>query len=375
MPAIANRRSQEYSWRTARIAASSTQQVCLIMLHVRESAVVTEAFNRLDYARQIVQGEARALEEVAKRLGDPFLRAIDLIDRCRGRVAVTGVGKSADVGTKIAGTFNSTGTRAYVLDATRAVHGDLGMVHEEDVVLALSHSGESEELLRILGPIRALAAAVIGLTSNGNSTLAREAAVAIVLGPLEEVCPLGLAPSTSTTAMIAVGDAMAFVLSRIRQFTREDFARFHPAGSLGRKLLQVESIMRRGKEIRCASDDRPVRQVFAQERRRGRRTGAVMLVDPQGRLTGLFTDSDLARLIEQRREAALDRPIREVMTENPITVQLGSKIADAIDILRRHHISELPVVDAENCPIGLVDITDVLNLLPAEEAEAFAQVA
>jgi arabinose-5-phosphate isomerase len=347
----------------------------MLQLHEGEGPATSSSFDQLQYAREIVRGEASALHEVAQRLDDSFLRAVDLIYHCSGRIAITGIGKSADVGRKIAGTFNSTGTRAYVLDATRAVHGDLGMVHADDVVLALSYSGESEELLRILWPMRSLAAAVIGLTGNGRSTLAREANVSIVLGALEEVCPLGLAPSTSTTAMIAVGDAIAFVLSRVRQFTREDFARFHPAGSLGRKLLRVESIMRRGRDLRRASAESTVREVFAQERRRGRRTGAVILVDGQDHLVGIFTDSDLARLIEERRESALDNPIRDVMTVNPITVAIGTMVDDAIEILRRHRISELPVVDSNNRPAGLIDITDVLSLLPAEDAEALVQVA
>jgi arabinose-5-phosphate isomerase len=330
--------------------------------------------DRLDYARQVLRSEAAALEQVADRLDDTFLQAVDLIYRCPGRVALTGTGKSADVGQKIAGTLNSTGTRAYVLDATRAVHGDLGMVHPNDVVLALSHSGESEEVVRLLPSLRQLAMAVIGLTGNGSGTLAREADVALVLGPLEEVCPLGLAPSTSTTAMIAVGDALAFVLTRMRAFTREDFARFHPAGSLGRKLLKVETVMRRGVELRLAGRDETVRSVFAQARRRGRRTGAVMLTDAAGRLCGLFTDSDLARLFEQRRDAALDRPIHEVMTADPITVAVGTRLADAVEVLSCRKISELPVVDADGKPAGLLDITDLIGLLPVEEAPA-ARVA
>ena len=171
--------------------------------------------DRLGYARWILQSEAAALDGVARRLDEAFLRAVDLLFGCRGRVAVTGTGKSADVGQKIAGTLNSTGTRAYVLDATRAMHGDLGMVHPEDVALVLSYSGESEEIVRLLEPLRRLARSVVALTGHGGSTLARQADVAVVVGPLEEVCPLGLAPSTSATAMMAVGDALAFVLSRI----------------------------------------------------------------------------------------------------------------------------------------------------------------
>jgi len=330
---------------------------------------------RLAYAREIVRAEGDALHLVAERLGDSFLKAVDLIYGCSGRVGITGTGKSADVGQKIAGTLNSTGTRAYVLDATRAVHGDLGMVHPNDVILILSHSGESEEIVRLLGPLRSLATALIALTGNAQSTLTRQADVALVLGPLEEVCPLGLAPSTSTTAMIAVGDALAFVLSRMRDFSREDFARYHPAGNLGRKLLKVEAVMRQGNDLRIASDQETVREVFARIRKQGRRTGAVMLVDGSRRLRGLFTDSDLARLFEERRDAALDRPIAEVMTRDPITISLGSRVADAVEILRRLKISELPVVDPAGRPAGLIDITDLIGLFPADEMTAEAQVA
>jgi arabinose-5-phosphate isomerase len=340
-----------------------------------ELAPVGLAAERLDYARQIIRGEAAALELVAQRLGDSFLEAVDLIFNCAGRIAITGTGKSADVGQKIAGTLNSTGTRSYVLDATRALHGDLGMVHPNDVILMLSHSGESEEILRIVSPLRSLAAALVGMTSNGRSSLARQCDVAMVLGPLDEVCPLGLAPSTSTTAMIAVGDALAFVLSRLREFTHEDFARFHPAGSLGRKLMRVESVMRQGQDLRIAPCLQSVREVFATNRRRGRRTGAVMLVDEQGRLVGLFTDSDLARLFEQRRDQALDRPIEEVMTHHPLTAVVGERVLEAVETLRVHRISELPVVDDAGRPVGLLDITDLIGLVSAEEAASLQDAA
>jgi arabinose-5-phosphate isomerase len=327
--------------------------------------------DRLAYAREIVRGEAAALERVAARLDENFLRAVELLHECPGRVCITGTGKSADVGQKIAGTLNSTGTRAYVLDATRAVHGDLGMIHQHDVVLALSYSGESEEVVRLLPSLRQFATALIALTSSAASTLARGADVAILLGPLEEVCPLGLAPSTSTTAMIAVGDALAFVLARLREFTHEDFARFHPAGSLGRRLLKVEAVMRRDRDLRLAQQGQSVREVFARVQHHGRRTGAVMLTDDAGTLAGLFTDSDLARLFEQRRDDALDRPIAEVMTPAPITVALGTRLLEAVEVMQRRKISELPVVDSAGRPAGLLDITDVLGLLPPEEAAQY----
>ena len=329
--------------------------------------------SRLERAQQILRAEAAALELVAQRLDDSFLQAVDLLQRLTGRgagrVCLTGTGKSADVAQKIAGTLNSTGTRAYVLDATRAMHGDLGMLHPDDVALILSHSGESEEIVRLLGPLRPLVRAVVALTGNVRGTLARQADVALVYGPLDEVCPLGLAPSASTTAMIALGDALAFVLSQERAFTHEDFARFHPAGSLGRKLLKVEGVMRQNSELRIASANDTVRSVFARARHAGRRTGAVMLVDDEGRLCGLFTDSDLARLIEARRDAALDRPIQEVMTAEPITIPQGVRVGDAVELLRRHRISELPVVDNDGKPVGLLDITDLIGIVPPENME------
>jgi arabinose-5-phosphate isomerase len=330
---------------------------------------LVDAVDRLNYARRVLCGEAAAVELAADRLGDTFLAAVDLLLGCPGRVAITGTGKSADVGQKIAGTLNSTGTRPYVLDATKAMHGDLGMVHPNDIALVLSHSGESEEIVRLLPPLRELATGIVALTGNAGGTLAQKADVALVYGPIDEVCPLGLAPSTSTTVMIAMGDALAFVLSRMRAFTREDFARFHPAGSLGRRLLKVDALMRTGDDVRLASADATVREVFATGKRRGRRTGAVMLTEA-GKLCGVFTDSDLARLIERRLDAKLDRPIREVMTAAPRAVPLGTRIADAVEILRAYKISELPVIDAEGRPVGLLDITDVIGLMPASEAEA-----
>jgi arabinose-5-phosphate isomerase len=331
--------------------------------------------DRLAYARDIVRGEAAALLTVADRLNESFLAAVELFHHCPGRICITGTGKSADVGQKIAGTLNSTGTRAYTLDATRAVHGDLGMIHHQDVVLALSQSGETEEIVKLLPSLRQMALGLVALTGSEQSTLARQADVALALGRLEEVCPLGLAPSTSTTAMIAVGDALAFVLMRMREFTHEDFARFHPAGSLGRKLLKVEAVMRHGNDLRIAPSAKTVREVFAQEKRLGRRTGAVMLTDDAGKLVGLFTDSDLARLFEQHKDAAFDGPIRDVMTPKPLMVPVGTRLLDALDVLRNRKISELPVVDGAGKPVGLLDVTDLLGLMSREEAESTLRAA
>lgn len=330
--------------------------------------------DRLAFARRVIRAEAQALELVAERLDSSFLQAVDLLvpvaGNGKGRLAITGTGKSADIGQKLAGTFSSTGTRAYVLDATKAVHGDLGMLHPDDVALVLSHSGESDEIVRLLRPLRELCRAIIGVTGSSTSNLARLAHVALVYGPLDEVCPLGLAPSASTTAMLAIGDALAFVLSQARDFSHEDFARFHPAGSLGKKLARVESVMRSGAELRLAPASATVRDVFANSRRAGRRTGAVMLLDEDGRLAGLFTDSDLARLIEARRDDALDRPIADVMTRRPRALAVGARVGEALELFERHKISELPVLDADGKPVGLLDITDLISAQPAIETPA-----
>jgi arabinose-5-phosphate isomerase len=324
-------------------------------------------FDPISFARRVLRSEASSLHVVAGRLDDSFLNVIDRLAECTGRVAVIGVGKSADIGQKIVGTFNSTGTRAYLLDATRAVHGDLGTVHPDDVALFLSHSGESEELLRLIPPLRSLASALLAITGHAGSSLARQVDAAIVYGTITEACPLSLAPSTSTTVMLALGDALAFTLCELREFTAEDFARFHPAGSLGRLLASVESVMRRGPELRIAPAADSIRTVFARVRQGGRRTGAVMLTDSEGRLAGLFTDSDLARLFESRNDAIFDQPIATVMTREPIIIPRTARVRDALILVRDRKISELPVVDEQNRPVGILDITDLIGLHSLED--------
>jgi len=320
----------------------------------------------LEYARAVLRAEADAVAGAADRLDVAFARAVRVLADGRERVAVSGVGKSADIGQKIVGTLNSTGTRAYVLDATKAMHGDLGMVHPGDVALLLSHSGESEELVRLLPSLKRQAGAIVSITGNVNGSLAKASDAAVVYGMLVEACPNALAPSTTTTVMLALGDALAFTLAELRGFSAEDFARFHPAGSLGRKLARVEQVMRRGAELRIASTADTIRDVFARERPAGRRTGAIMLTDGHGRLAGLFTDSDLAKLFERRLDGSLDRPVGEVMTEHPVTIAPGARIGDAVELLRGRKISELPVVDADGRPVGMIDITDVIGLMGEE---------
>lgn len=321
-------------------------------------------FEQIRYAREIIHIESQTLTQLATRVGTDFCRAVDCLFECRGSVIVSGIGKAGLIGQKIAATLSSTGTRSHFLHPAEAMHGDLGRIHRDDLLLILSQSGETEEVTRLLPSLRDFGVVTIALTARSTSTLGRAATVVLELGPLKEACSLGLAPSTSTAAMLAMGDALALVTSRMRNFGREDFARFHPGGSLGRQLSRVQDIMRPLEECRLASDALSVRQVYVELCRPGRRSGAIMLVGAAGQLTGLFTDSDLARLFEHRRDDAFDRPVAAVMTAQPRTVRVDSRTVDAVEIMAERKISELPVVDSLGQPCGLIDITDVVGLLP-----------
>lgn len=317
--------------------------------------------DQLREARSIIQHEATALQELAANLDASFCEAVQLIHKSAGSVIVTGVGKAGLIGQKIVATLASTGTRAYFLHPTEAVHGDLGCVGPDDVVVALSNSGASEEILRLLPLLNRLQVPVIAITRDQNNRLAAAAAVVLKIGKHIEAGDLKLAPSTSTTAMLAMGDALSLVLSRDRGFTESDFARFHPAGSLGRNLQLVHEVMRTGTDFRVAQESDTVRQVMVELSRPGRRTGAVVLTRADGQISGIFTDSDLARLFEQRREHLIDGPISDVMTFNPATIRPEALLPEAIQIFSDRKISELPVVDGNRQPVGLVDITDLMD--------------
>ncbi|MCE9607946.1 MAG: KpsF/GutQ family sugar-phosphate isomerase [Planctomycetia bacterium] len=330
------------------------------------SSVDLSPFEQLSYARQILRMGSQALEKVSERLDLEFCRAVERLHTCRGSVVVSGIGKAGLVGQKLSATLASTGTRSFFLHPAEAVHGDLGRLRSDDVALVLSQSGETEEVVRLLPSLAAAEVPIVAMTARSSSRLGRAAEIVLELGPLQEACPLGLAPSTSTTAMLGLGDALALVTSRMHRFGREDFARVHPAGALGRRLSKVEERMRPVDECRVASDAQPLREVFAQVRRAGRRSGAVMLVDAEGALSGLFTDSDLARLFESRRYEGFDLPMSALMTKNPTMVVEGTMLADAVAIMADRKFSELPVVDRFSRPIGLLDVTDLVEMIPDE---------
>jgi len=308
----------------------------------------------LDHGREILRAEGEAVLRAADGLDASFCRGVRLLLECTGSVVVTGIGKAGLVARKISATLASTGTPSHFLHPAEAMHGDLGAIRGDDVVLALSQSGETEEITRLLPHLAARRAAIVALTGRADSALGRAATVVVATGALREA-----------SLMLALVDALALVTSSLRQFTAEDFAARHPGGSLGRQLMLVEDVMRPLSECRIARPTDTVREVFARPLP-ARRTGAVMILDDAGTLAGVFTDSDLARLFERRHDAALDSAIGGVMTSRPTTLPAGTRLRDAIAILESRRLSELPVLDAAERPVGLVDIVDLVGLVPPE---------
>ena len=317
----------------------------------------------IDRGRGILHAEARAIVEAAERLDGAFVRAVHRLEACSGNVVVTGIGKAGLVARKISATLASTGTPSHFLHPTEAMHGDLGVLRGDDLLLTLSQSGETEEITRLIPHVSARGILIIAITGRAESTLGRAADVVVTSGPVREACELGLAPSTSTSVLLALGDSLALVTSALRAFTAEDFHARHPGGSLGRQLMQVEDVMRSLPQCRTSLPEESVRSVFSRVLP-ARRTGAVMILDHAGTLAGIFTDSDLARLFERRNDAAIDGPIGDVMTARPTTVAAGTRLRDAVEVLETRRLSELPVVDASGRPVGLLDVVDLVGMVP-----------
>lgn len=334
------------------------------MSAVAKTGWVDSEFSRIRSAMAVVQDEADVLQRLARRIPADFPAVVELLLQCRGAAIVTGIGKAGWIGQKLSASLASTGTRSHFLHPAEAMHGDLGRVGPDDVVIALSNSGETEEILRLLPPLQQRQVPLVALTADSANSLARSAALVLDYGRFGEAGHLGLAPSTSTVAMLALGDALALVLSQARAFSARDFATHHPGGSLGRKLATVDELMRPIAQCRVAFPGETVREVYVRSSVMERRVGVILVVNADQTLAGIFTDSDLARLLERRRDPALDRCIAEVMTANPISVASGSRATAAVEILAGRNISELPVVDRSGRPLGIVDITDVIGLLP-----------
>ncbi len=319
-------------------------------------------FDPLARARCVLTDEAEALRALAERLDETFVRAVDLILNGAGRAVVTGMGKSGVVGRKIVGTFASTGTPALFLHPGEALHGDLGMVTAGDVVLALSYSGETDELLAVLPALKRVGAGLIAMTGNVRSTLAQAAEVVLDVCVPREACPLNLAPTTSTTAMMALGDALAVAVMVGRGFGRDDYARLHPAGSLGRRLLlRVSDVMRTGDNVATVGSDASIRDVVLAMPRAHQRAALVLNAD--GTLAGLVTGGDLRRALEKFGNDCLDHLASDVMTRAPLTVAPDALAAEGLRLFETFpaDIGEIPVVDADSFPVGMLMLKDLLR--------------
>jgi arabinose-5-phosphate isomerase len=322
-----------------------------------------EARTRARYlveARAVIEAEGKAVLALLDRLDGGFTAAVDCILRCKGRVVVTGMGKSGIVGEKISATLASTGTPSLYLHAAEAVHGDLGRITHDDVVLALSYSGESEEIVRLVRPVKSFGATLVVMTGDADSRAAKHADVVIAIGHVTEACSMGMVPTASTTAMMVVGDALAMCLFEERGLDREDYARFHPGGLLGRQLMRVDEVMRRGDENPVAKHTAPLREVVRVMTKTKGRPGATSIVDGRGRLVGFFTDGDLRRLLENPG-FTMSVTARDVMHPRPKAVRPDQLVVEAARILREHKIDQLPVVDERGRPVGFLDVQDILS--------------
>jgi arabinose-5-phosphate isomerase len=313
----------------------------------------------LQRARDVLRIEAEAIRRLIPRIGRSFSDAVDLLLGCRGRVVVTGMGKAGIIGQKLSATLSSTGTPSHWVHPAEAIHGDMGRVTKADVVVALSNSGETEELTRLLPVIKRIGSRLIALTGQPRSTLAKHSDVVLDVSVRQEACILNLAPTSSTTAMLAMGDALAVVVAERRGFRERDFALLHPGGQLGRRLLlKVSDLMRSGAAHPIMKDTARVRAALLAITRA--RAGSATVVDSRGRVTGIFTDGDLRRHLDASGRL-LERPVREVMTRHPKTIGAERLAAEALRVLREHKIDELVVVDGRRRPVGLLDVQDLLK--------------
>jgi arabinose-5-phosphate isomerase len=313
----------------------------------------------LKLAREVLHIEAQEVEALAQRLDGSFTQAVDLILQCRGRVVVSGIGKSGHIGRKIASTLASTGTPAFFMHPAEASHGDFGMITPDDVLLALSNSGENEELLALIPLLKRMGAKLISMTGNPDSTLAREASVHLDAHTSREACPLGLAPTASTTAALALGDALAVTLLDARGFSEEDFARSHPGGTLGRRLLvHVSDVMRSGDAIPMVGQDASFSDALLEMSRKG--LGMTAVVDARQRPLGIFTDGDLRRVFEKGTDIA-GTAIASIMHHGPQTITAGQLAVEAVKLMEQHKINGLLVVDESGILTGALNMHDLLR--------------
>lgn len=313
----------------------------------------------LESAKRALNYEIEALKLASQNLDDSFTKAVDLIIKASGRLIVCGMGKSGLIGGKIAATLSSTGTPSFFLHPSEALHGDLGMVKEDDIVLLLSNSGETEEIVRLVPFLRRIGTKVIALVGNLESTLARNSDIVINSYVEREACPLNLAPTSSTTVSLALGDALACALIEARCFKEKDFARFHPSGSLGRKFISVKDLMHIGDSLPLVSPEAVLREAVVSMSHGG--FGALVIVDEDSKLLGVFTDGDLRRYFEKSKNVDLDIPLSSVMTANPKRITPERLAMEALKTMEDKSITSLPVVNAENVVVGFLHLHDILK--------------
>jgi arabinose-5-phosphate isomerase len=308
----------------------------------------------------VLRIEAEALGEMLQRLDARFEQAVELLLACKGRVVVSGMGKSGLIGRKIAATFSSTGTPAAFLHPAEAIHGDLGMLMRDDVVLAVSYGGETEEIIALLETIKRLGLRMVTLTGHPRSTIAAASDVMLDVSVKEEACSLNLAPTASTTATMAMGDALAIAMLDRRGFSPGDFAALHPGGRLGKKLLRVENLMHAGEAMPRVTATAKMPDVIYEMSKKG--LGMTTVVDAEGRLAGILTDGDLRRLMQQRGAATLDLVVGDCVTKNPRTIAPGELAGSALRMMEERKITSLVVVDTERRPVGVVHLHDLWTL-------------
>lgn len=317
----------------------------------------------LEYARSVIRAEAVAIASMTPIVNGAFVKAAEMLYECGGSCIVSGIGKAGIIGRKISATLASTGTPSHFLHPAEAVHGDLGRLRKEDIVLVLSYGGETDEITRLINLVKQLDIRLLSITGDADSTLSRYSDVVLCMGKVNEACPLGVAPSVSTACMLTIGDALAFTVMKARRFSVEDYVRFHPGGSLGAKLMTVEQSMmfRPGEKLPVVSGAITVRRML-EETNDVKRHGAVMVVDEQGRLAGIITDADLRRFLTRQGPAVLDLKTADVMTANCKRIRADALASEATAIFHKYRIDELPVVDAGDRPVGLIDVQDIVMI-------------
>ncbi|MHC4130635.1 MAG: KpsF/GutQ family sugar-phosphate isomerase [Planctomycetota bacterium] len=317
----------------------------------------------LNYARTVIEAEGNGIKSVSHIINDDFEKAVEMLYNCTGSVIISGIGKAGIIGQKISATLASTGTPSHFLHPAEAVHGDLGRLRKNDIVVVLSFGGETDEITRLINLVKQLEIKLIAITGDENSTLGRYSNIILCMGNVSEACPLGIAPSVSTACMLAIGDALAFTVMKARNFKVEDYVRFHPGGSLGTKLMTVEQSMmfQEGEKLPLALKNDTIQQML-DKTGDVKRHGAVMIVSDEGKLIGIITDADLRRLITKKGTSAFNIKTGDIMTPNCKKIRADALAAEATAIFHKYRIDELPVVDKDDKPVGMIDVQDIVTI-------------